>query len=159
MAHALAQVGDVSQVHNLLDQAEAGDEAAFSLLAAMLVEDALVSTDQIPASAPVASGTTCIWHALILARLGDYGPLDTILSGEEPEPELFRDSPWTAFDAPAELSVDDAAAIEAGPYPSGDRKLTIDPGNVEYECDDDFAHTTASAESPDPQPDIPGATE
>ena len=117
VARALAQVGDVSQVRNLLAQAEAGDEAAFALLATTPLEDALVSTDQIPTPPPVASGTTRFWHALVLARLGDYGLLDAILAGEEPEPELFWGSPWTAYDA--------IAAIRPVPDAMHDQLLAI----------------------------------
>lgn len=99
LAEALAQVGDPSQIEPLLDRAAAGDEEAFALLAAVPVEARLTDPALVPAPPANASDTTRYWHALVRARLGDFAPLDTILEGEGPEPELFWGSPWNAYDA------------------------------------------------------------
>ncbi len=122
LVRALVAVGDPSQVGTLLAWAGAGDEEAFALLAAMPVEEVLNEADQVPAPLPDASATTRFWHALVRARLGDYGPLDEFLAGRAPEPELFHGSPWAAYDA--------IAAIRPVPGALGDHLLAMlaEPG-------------------------------
>lgn len=96
LVHALDEAGDSSRIRTLLEEARQPEgEGRFRLLAAMPVEDAIEAHEVPP---PPEDTTAQFWRALVLARLGDYGPLDAILSGHVAEPGLFWGSPWQAYD-------------------------------------------------------------
>lgn len=100
LAAALDQAGDSSRILPLLAQVRMGRLDNFELLAAMPVEDMVMVAD-VPALAP--GEAPLFWRALVLARLGEFGPLDAFFSGAVPEPGLFWGSPWTAYDAIARI--------------------------------------------------------
>lgn len=120
IAVALDAAADASRITALLARAAGGGEAFPAALAAMPVEAAaiVVDTRAQPRDDPFASASPDeralvaadipplpsharaidrFWHALVLARLGEFGPLDAILLGEAAEPELFNGSPWFAY--------------------------------------------------------------
>jgi len=106
LAAALDEAGDRSRIPPLLAQVRSGRLEKFELLAAMPVEDVItvedVSTIHDETALPQGEATL-FWRALVLARLGEFGPLDAFFSGEAPEPGLFCGSPWTAYDAIARV--------------------------------------------------------
>jgi hypothetical protein len=69
-------------------------------MAAMPVEDVLAPSD-VPALMP--DDAPAFWRALVLARLGEFGPLDAFFSGQVPAPSIFWGSPWSAYDAIARV--------------------------------------------------------
>lgn len=101
LAAALDQAGDESRIFPLLAQVRSGHMGAFEGLAAMPVEDVLAPSD-VPALMP--GDAPSFWRALVLARLGEFGPLDAFFSGQSPEPDIFWGSPWSAYDAIARVS-------------------------------------------------------
>jgi len=102
IAAALDEVGDPSRVESLLKQAASDCGAAFRWLAAMRVEGVITPLD-VPPLPPEAETVAQFWRALVLARLGEFEPLDAFLSGELPEPELFWGSPWNTYDEIARI--------------------------------------------------------
>jgi hypothetical protein len=106
LAAALDEAGDRSRIPSLLAQVRSGRLEKFELLAAMPVEDLItgedVSTIHDETALPQGEATL-FWRALVLARLGEFGPLDAFFSGEASEPGLFCGSPWTAYDAIARI--------------------------------------------------------
>lgn len=101
-AALLNEVGDPSRIHACIEQVGKDHGDSFRFLAKMPVEDHL-RTDDIPALPEAAVPSSSLWHSLTLARLGVFKPLDQILTGETPEPELFWGSPWSAYDDLAAL--------------------------------------------------------
>ena len=102
IAQALDEAGDPSRIHALIEEARQPDGVGrFRWLAAMPVEDAIEAHEVPPP--PQDDSTAQFWRALVLARLGDFGPLDAFLLGEADEPDLFWGSPWTAYDAIARI--------------------------------------------------------
>lgn len=106
LAAALDEAGDRSRILPLLAQVRSGRLEKFELLAAMPVED-VITVDDVMAihdeTARPQGEATLFWRALVLARLGEFRPLDAFLSGEAPEPGLFFGSPWTAYNAIARI--------------------------------------------------------
>lgn len=100
LAAALDEAGDESRIFPLLAQVRSGHMGAFEALAAMPVEDVLAPSD-VPA--PMPGDAPSFWRALVLARLGEFGPLDAFFSGHAPEPDIFWGSPWSAYDAIARV--------------------------------------------------------
>lgn len=105
VAAALERAGDPSRIEPLLERADAGDEQAFQLLAAMPLEDEYFKPDDIP---PLPEGTSpdaSFWRALVLARLGDFAALGDFLEGRVPGPGpgFFSGSPWIAYDTIAAI--------------------------------------------------------
>ncbi|MDO9199701.1 hypothetical protein, partial [Rhodoferax sp.] len=100
LAQALDQAGDPSRILPLLAQVRIGRLENFEWLAMMPVED-MIKVADVPALAP--GEAPLFWRALVLARLGEFGPLDAFFSGAAPEPGLFWGSPWTAYDAIARI--------------------------------------------------------
>ena len=94
---ALQEVCDPSCLGPALAAAGSGDSSAFELLAAMPLEDEGVRPAEIPPLPQEYPTDAGLWRGLALARVGDYGALDAILDGSEPEPELFWGSPWRAY--------------------------------------------------------------
>ena len=100
LAAALDEAGDESRILPLLAQVRSGHIGAFEAIAAMPVEDVLAPgdvPDLMPGDAP------SFWRALVLARLGRFGPLDAFFSGHAPEPSMFWGSPWSVYDAIARV--------------------------------------------------------
>lgn len=101
IADALDQAGDPSRILPLIEATrKAGGSGRFRDLAGMPVEDVVTSRD-LPPLPP--GGRSDFWRAMVLARLGEFGPLDAYLSGQAPEPDLFWGSPWTAYDEIARI--------------------------------------------------------
>lgn len=100
LAAALDQAGDESRIFPLLAQVRSGHLGAFEAMAAMPVEDVLAPSD-VPALMP--GDAPSFWRALVLARLGEFGPLDAFFSGQVPAPDIFWGSPWSAYDAVARV--------------------------------------------------------
>ena len=106
LAAALDVAGDRSRILPLLAQVRGGRLEKFEWLAAMPVEDVITVEDVMAThdETALAQGeATLFWRALVLARLGEFRPLDAFFSGEAPEPGLFFGSPWTAYDAIARI--------------------------------------------------------
>ncbi len=100
VAASLDEAGDPFRVVPILEDARRGGLADFRSLAAMPVEE-VITLDDVPL--PHGSPSAPYWHALVVARLGEFGPLDAFFSGEAPEPDLFWGSPWTAYDEVARI--------------------------------------------------------
>lgn len=100
---ALDGVADPDRIRPLLAQAQEDGGASFRCLAAMAVEGAGVCPADVPPLGQDAVPDAALWRALVLARLGCFDALDAILVGDEPEPELFWGSPWSAYDAIAAI--------------------------------------------------------
>ncbi|WPC68702.1 hypothetical protein SBP18_09445 [Rhodoferax ferrireducens] len=106
LAAALDVAGDRSRILPLLAQVRGGRLEKFEWLAAMPVEDVITVEDVMAThdETALAQGEAALfWRALVLARLGEFRPLDAFLSGEAPEPGLFFGSPWTAYSAIARI--------------------------------------------------------
>ncbi len=100
---ALDCVADPDRIRPLLAQAVADGGASFRCLAAMAVEGAGLRPVDVPPLGQDAVPDAAFWRALVLARLGCFDALDAIFAGDEPEPALFRSSPWAAYDAIAAI--------------------------------------------------------
>lgn len=116
VATALERAGDVSRIRPLLERAKTDRGESFEKLAAMPVENAGVSPADIPPLPEDPTANAGFWRALLLARLGEMAPLDAILAGGEPEPELFWGDPWSAYNAIALMR----------PVPPGMRRHLLD---------------------------------
>jgi hypothetical protein len=97
VAAALDHTGDPSRIRPLLEQARSDRGESFEKLATMPVEGEGIAPGDIPPLPEGAVPNAPLWRALLLARLGDLGPLNAILEGAGPEPELFWGNPWTAY--------------------------------------------------------------
>jgi hypothetical protein len=102
VAAALDEAGDPSRIRPLLGRAKTDHGESFARLAATPVEEAGVAPADIPPLPQDPVPNAGLWRALLLARLGEFAPLDAVLESD-PEPELFWGSPWTAYDAIAPM--------------------------------------------------------
>lgn len=102
VATALDEAGDPSRIRPLLARAKTDRGESFGPLAAMPVEEEGVTPADIAPLPPDSVPNAGLWRALLLARLGEFAPLDAALESD-PEPELFWGSPWTAYDAIATM--------------------------------------------------------
>jgi hypothetical protein len=103
VAAALDHTGDPSRIRPLLERARSDRGESFETLAAMPVEDEGIAPADIPPLPEGAVPNAPLWRALLLARLGDFEPLDVIYEGAGPEPELFWGDPWTAYNTIASM--------------------------------------------------------
>ncbi len=102
VAAALDEAGDPSRIRPLLERAKMDHGESFERLAAMPVEDEGVAPADIAPLPDDPVPNARLWRALLLARLGEFAPLDAALESD-PEPELFWGSPWTAYDVVATM--------------------------------------------------------
>jgi hypothetical protein len=102
VAAALDEAGDPSRIRPLLERAKTDHGESFARLAATPVEEAGVAPADIPPLPQDPVPNAGLWRALLLARLGEFAPLDAVLESD-PEPELFWGSPWTAYEAIAPM--------------------------------------------------------
>lgn len=98
VAAALAEAGDPSRILPLLEQAAAGNDDAFRLLAIAPLEEAKLLPAHFPAPGAAAGADARLWHALALGRLGIFDALLGVFAPGAPLPELFWGSPWTAWE-------------------------------------------------------------
>jgi hypothetical protein len=103
VAAALDEAGDPSRIRPLLERARTDRGESFERLAAMPVEDEGVAPAEIAPLPQDPVPNARLWRALLLARLGEFAPLDAILEGGDPEPELFWGDPWSAYSAIASM--------------------------------------------------------
>ena len=103
VAAALEGAGDPSRIRPLLDRGKTDHGESFARLAAMPVENEGVSPADVAPLPPDPAPNAPLWRALLLARLGEFAPLDAILEGDDTEPELFWGDPWSAYNAVASM--------------------------------------------------------
>lgn len=104
VAQALDAVADPGRIPALIAGLARGECANYRHLAAMPLEQAGLSTDDLPPprDPDEDEGVAAFWWALCRARLGDFAGLDALFSAPEGAmpwrlPALFWGSPWAAY--------------------------------------------------------------
>lgn len=90
MAQVLAEAADPSRIDDLLRRVPLDRGASFRLLAAMPLES-YVGVDAIPELPVDAEPYAELWRAIALARFGEFGPLDSLLTRPIELPPLLTD--------------------------------------------------------------------